>query len=65
MSENIREIQEKAIGILIELRQQLAKDEGMELWEQESQNASIIFDNDDLGMVSSGDVQEMIWWLDL
>jgi hypothetical protein len=63
MNENIRELQEKAIGILIELRQQLAKAEGMEIWEQESQNASIF--HDDLGLISSGDVQEMIWWLDL
>jgi|TARA_R110002051_G_scaffold270960_2_gene331391 hypothetical protein len=57
----IRELKDKAIGILIELRQQLAKAEGIEEWEQDSQDTVI---QTILWEITSGDIQEIIWGLD-
>ena len=44
------------IGTLIEIRQQLAKEEGMEDWENESAGP--------LDSLSSAFIQELIWYVD-
>ena len=44
------------IGTLIEIRQQLAKEEGIENWEDDSQGP--------LDGLSSAFIQEVIWFLD-
>ena len=44
------------IGTLIEIRQQLAKEEGIENWEDDSQGP--------LDALSSAFIQEVIWYVD-
>jgi hypothetical protein len=50
------ESRDELIDTLIEIRQELAKKEGMEDWENESEGP--------LDSLSSGFIQELIWWVD-
>lgn len=67
---NSRELKDKAIDVLIELRMVLAKEEGIEDWENDSSCAGdVLWLGERLigtieSPVTSGDVQEIIWGLD-
>ena len=60
--DKIKWLKDRAIDILIDLRMALAKQEGIEDWQNDSSNG------DGVGIiespVTSGDAQEMIWGLD-
>ena len=59
---HIRMLKDRAIDTLISLRMALAKQEGIEDWQNDSE--SIHTDCRSEEPVTSGDVQEMIWGLD-